>query len=66
MAREFTVMVERDPDSGCLVRQVKELPACFTEAPDPITLHAHLPEAITVHKSVTESNAADLTDFIEW
>ncbi len=65
MTREFTVMVERDPESGWLVAEVTELPGCFTEAPDRATLHAHLWEAITGYLKVAEPDAADPTDFAE-
>lgn len=63
--RQFTVMVERDPESGWLVGEVKELPGCFTEAPDMPTLRANLWEAITGYLKVAEPDAADLTDFVE-
>lgn len=45
--RQFTVSVERDPESAWLVGEVQELPGCFTEAPDMPTLRANLWEAIT-------------------
>ena len=65
MVREFTVMVERDPDSGWLVGEVAELPGCFTEAPDMPTLRANLWEAITGYLKVAEPAAGELTDFVE-
>lgn len=65
MAREFTVIVERDPESGWLVAEVQELPGCFTEAPDLAALHAHLWEAITGYLSVADPDGAALTDFVE-
>lgn len=63
--RQFTVVVERDPESGWLVGEVEELPGCFTEAPDMPTLRANLWEAITGYLKVVEPEAPELTDFVE-
>jgi predicted RNase H-like HicB family nuclease len=30
MTRSFTVVIERDPESGWLVGEVVELPGCYT------------------------------------
>jgi predicted RNase H-like HicB family nuclease len=46
MARSFTVVVERDPESGWLVGEVVELPGCYTQAPDLLTLERNTQEAI--------------------
>lgn len=63
--RRFTVVVERDPESGWLVGEVEELPGCFTEATDMATLRANLWEAITGYLKVVEPDAPELTDFVE-
>jgi len=46
MKRAFTVVVERDPESGWLVGEVVELPGCYTQAPDLPSLEANMREAI--------------------
>ena len=33
MRYEFTVVIERDPESGWLIGSVSELPGCYTQAP---------------------------------
>lgn len=47
--KTFTVIVERDPESGWLIGEVTELPGCYTQAPDLPTLEVNLREAITVY-----------------
>jgi predicted RNase H-like HicB family nuclease len=42
----FTVIVERDPESGWLVGEVAELPGCYTQAPDLPELEKNIQEAI--------------------
>lgn len=49
MNRTFTVIVEKDPESGWLVGEVVELSGCYTQAPDLPTLQANLKEAIAVY-----------------
>jgi predicted RNase H-like HicB family nuclease len=63
--RTFTVDVELDEESGWLVAEVRELPGCFTEAPDMPTLRASLWEAITGYLKVAEPDSPALTDFVE-
>jgi predicted RNase H-like HicB family nuclease len=46
MSKVFTVVVEKDPESGWLVGEVVELPGCYTQAPDFPTLEANIKEAI--------------------
>ena len=46
MKRAFTIVVERDPESGWLVGQVVELPGCYTQAPELPTLEANIRDAI--------------------
>lgn len=49
MTRSFTIIIERDPESGWLVGEVVELPGCYTQAPDLPTLEANVKEAITAY-----------------
>lgn len=63
--RTLAVDVERDPESGWLVAEVRELPGCFTEAPDMATLRANLWEAITGCLKIAEPDGRELTDCIE-
>ena len=48
MTYEFTVIVERDPESGWLVGEVAELPGCYTQAQDMVELEVNIREAIQV------------------
>ncbi len=55
--REFTVIVERDPESGWLVGEVAELPGCYTQARDMEELQANIREAIEVYlETVTDTS----------
>lgn len=54
MKDTFTMVVERDPESGWLAGEVVELPGCFTEAPDLASLDAAIREAITVYLETVE------------
>ncbi len=49
MARAYTLVVERDAETGRLVGDVVELPGCHTQAPDMPTLEANVREAIAVY-----------------
>lgn len=42
----FTVIVERDPESGWLMGEVAELPGCYTQAQDLPELEKNIQEAI--------------------
>jgi len=46
MNKVFTVIIERDPESGWLVGEVVELPGCYTQAPDLPALEQNIREAI--------------------
>lgn len=48
MQQQFTVIIERDPESDWLVGSVAELPGCYTQAPDMASLEASIREAIEV------------------
>ena len=47
--RHFTVIIEKDPESGWLVGEVAELPGCYTQAPDMIALEQNIREAIQAY-----------------
>ena len=49
MQQQFTVIIERDPESGWLVGSVAELPGCYTQAPDTASLEHNIREAIQVY-----------------
>jgi len=49
MTREFTIIIERDPESGWLVGSVAELPGCYSQAPNLVELEANMREAIQVY-----------------
>lgn len=64
MQQQFTVIIERDPESGWLVGSVAELPGCYTQAPDTASLEHNIREAIQVYlatvgeESQTKSRAS--------
>lgn len=49
MKKTFTVIVERDPESGWLVGEVVELPGCYTQAPYLGALETNVREAIAAY-----------------
>lgn len=49
MTRSYTVIIERDPESGWLVGEVVELPGCYSQAPDLPALEANMREAIAAY-----------------
>lgn len=51
MQQQFTVIIERDPESGWLVGSVAELPGCYTQAPDMASLEANMQEAVEVFRA---------------
>ncbi len=55
MKKTFTVIIERDPESGWLVGEVVELPECYTQAPDLPALEANVREAITAYLKTAET-----------
>jgi predicted RNase H-like HicB family nuclease len=58
MLREFTIIIERDPESDWLVGSVAELPGCYTQAPDLATLQTNMKEAIQVYLETLDDQAA--------
>jgi predicted RNase H-like HicB family nuclease len=49
MRYEFTVVIERDPESGWLIGSVSELPGCYTQAPTLAELEPNIREAVAVY-----------------
>lgn len=56
MIRSFTVVIERDPETGWLVGEVVELPGCYTQAPDLPSLEANVREAIAAYLQTVEDD----------
>jgi predicted RNase H-like HicB family nuclease len=63
MARAFTIVVERDPESQWLVGEVVELPGCYTQAPDLPALESNIREAIDAYLKTTDLDEP-LVDFV--
>ena len=63
MKKSYTVVVERDPESGWLVGEVVELPGCYTQAQDLPSLEANIREAISAYLN-TAMPEEPLPDFI--
>jgi predicted RNase H-like HicB family nuclease len=58
MSQQFTVIIERDPESGWLVGSVAELPGCYTQAPTMTELESNVQEAIQAYlETVGEQEA---------
>lgn len=51
----YTVVIERDLETGWFVGEVVELPGCHTEAPDLQSLKENLDEAIQVYLEGADS-----------
>lgn len=49
MKHDFTVVIERDTETGWLIGEVLQLPGCYTEAPDLSTLEKNIQEAISAY-----------------
>jgi predicted RNase H-like HicB family nuclease len=65
MTRQFTIIIERDPESGWLVGSVAELPGCYTQAPTMSELEKNMEEAIQVYlETVDEELLQPLPDFV--
>jgi len=47
--KTFTVVIEKDPESGWLVGEVVQLPGCYSQAPDIASLEANMREAIKAY-----------------
>ncbi len=65
MQQTFTVVIERDGESGWLIGDVVELPGCHTEAPDLVALEANIREAIQVYlQTVDLAQEEPLNEFV--
>ncbi len=65
MQQTFTVVIERDIESGWLIGDVVELPGCHTEAPDLLSLEASIREAIQVYlQTVDLTQEEPLNEFV--
>lgn len=53
MTQHFTVVIERDLESGWLIGEVAELPGCYTQAQDMVDLERNIREAIQVYLKTT-------------
>jgi len=58
MTHEFTIIIERDPESEWLVGSVAELPGCYSQAPTMAELEANMREAIEVYLEALEDQEA--------
>lgn len=63
MKKTFTILVERDPESGWLVGEVVELPGCYTQAPDIKKLEENIKEAIHAYLGDEEETETQ-TEFV--
>jgi len=63
MKNTYTMIVERDPESGWLVGEVVELPGCYTQAADLPSLESNVREAISAYLK-TASPEEPLPDFV--
>ncbi len=63
MTQQFTIVVERDPESGWLVGEVTELPGCYTQARTMDELEKNLREAIVLYLE-TAQDARPFPQFV--
>ena len=63
MTRPFTVVIERDPESGWLVGEVVELPGCYSQAPDLLALETNIREAISAYLETSDADEP-LSEFV--
>lgn len=54
MRDAYTMVVEKDLDSGWLIGEIVELPGCYTQAPDWPTLEANIREAVLAWKAAND------------
>ncbi len=52
--KQFTVVIEQDPESKWLVGEVVELPGCYSQAMTLAELEANIKEAIQVYLETME------------
>jgi predicted RNase H-like HicB family nuclease len=58
MTHEFTIIIERDPESDWLVGSVAELPGCYSQAATLAELEANMREAIEVYLETLDEQEA--------
>jgi predicted RNase H-like HicB family nuclease len=58
MSYEFTIIIERDPESNWLVGSVAELPGCYSQAPNLVELESNMREAIQVYLDTLDEQEA--------
>jgi len=58
MSQEFTIIIERDPESGWLVGSVAELPGCYSQATTLAMLELNMREAIRVYLDTMDEQEA--------
>jgi predicted RNase H-like HicB family nuclease len=58
MTHEFTIIIERDPESDWLVGSVAELPGCYSQAATLTELEANMREAIEVYLETLDEQEA--------
>ena len=58
MTHEFTIIIERDPESDWLVGSVAELPGCYSQAPNLVELESNMREAIQVYLETLDEQEA--------
>lgn len=63
MTQQFTMIVERDPESGWFVGEVAELPGCYTQAHNRADLENNIREAIQVYLE-TKHDDSPLPQFV--
>ncbi len=63
MKKTYTVVIERDPESGWLVGEVVELPGCYTQGPDLVALEPNIREAVSASLK-TSLPEEPLPDFV--
>jgi predicted RNase H-like HicB family nuclease len=59
MTYEFTIIIERDPESKWLVGSVAELPGCYSQAPSLAELESNMREAIQVYLETLDDQEAE-------
>jgi predicted RNase H-like HicB family nuclease len=60
MQHDFTVIIERDPESDWLVGSVTELPGCYTQAPTMAELESNMREAVEVYLETSDEDARQI------
>jgi predicted RNase H-like HicB family nuclease len=64
MNRTYTVVVERDRETGWLVGEVVELPGCYTQSPDMPGLEANLQEAVKAYLLTAGEDVEPAPEFV--